>query len=278
MKRINSVFLVSCFMFALGLSAKSATPKKEWIKKRVDSAEKRMSETKGGQLLLESIQKHGGLERWYANGPVDFRFNYMPLKGIARDSFQQIDTWQSKARHQSPDKPGLEFGWDGSKAWSMGGKPDVNVRFWSLTPYYFVAMPFVFADDGLSYKYDGEYAFEGKKFDMVRVTYGANVGDSPDDFYVALIDKKTKILAGTRYIVTNKKLFKKGGQSPEKLIMYDGENTVDGIIFPTAARSFAWNKGNVGPLTTRTVVSDVKFRSDLNLAYFDKPAKAVFIK
>ncbi len=82
------------------LSEPTATPPKDWIEQRVSNAEKRLAETEGGQLLWKALETHGGLDRWYANGPLYFRFNSQNLKTGGPDTYQTIDIWSAKARLQ----------------------------------------------------------------------------------------------------------------------------------------------------------------------------------
>ncbi len=77
-------------------------------------------------------------------------------------------------------------------------------RFWALTPYYFLGIPFVFNDENASFEKLAEMKeFEGKEYEQVKVTYNDKAGDSPDDYYVLLIDPETKLTRGAYYIVTS---------------------------------------------------------------------------
>ena len=67
-------------------------------------------------MLLASIDAHGGLARWYSNGPVRFRYAYDRLDGNAPlDTEQTVDTWSSRARHtvvaDSSTASPAQFGW-----------------------------------------------------------------------------------------------------------------------------------------------------------------------
>ena len=113
-----------------------SAPSGEAISARVAAAEARLSGSEGGKKVWQAIEAAGGLTPWFTSGKLKFRFAYMPVKGGARDTIQTIDTWSSQARHQMPDNPEIEFGWNGQVAWvnPPGAEINNNARFWSLTP------------------------------------------------------------------------------------------------------------------------------------------------
>ncbi len=69
----------------------SSTPPKEWVEQRVASAQNRLSATRSGRLLWRSIETHGGLSRWFSNGPLYFRFNYQNPLGMADIFIRKIE-------------------------------------------------------------------------------------------------------------------------------------------------------------------------------------------
>ncbi len=273
MLAIRLLLIFSVSIAAVTLQAKATfPPPNSWVKDRVSEAKERLQKDIGGKMIWKSIEAHGGLEKWYQNGVLEFRWAYVPIKGPTRDSFQYIDTWNSRARHHLSSEPSVEFGWDGKQAWANRKLPEgYNARFWSLTPYYFLAMPFVFSDKGVNFKAEGSMSFEGKEFSLVRITFGKDIGDSPDDYYVALINKKNNLLEGVRYIVSYKGFFKGGKTSPEKLMMFDNQKKVDGIVIPTGARSFSWEKDKAGKQSVTSKISKIKFDKSIKNEVFEKP-------
>jgi hypothetical protein len=149
-----------------------------------------------------------------------------------------------------------------------------NARFWSLTPYYFVGVPFVLADPGVQHAMEGTMTFEDKTYDLVRITFASGTGDAPDDFYVMLLDPDTHHVRGVRYVVSYPGFYPDGGHSPEKLMMYDGEQTIGGITFAETYRAFPWNDGNPDDLVTNVSLTDVDFRPETKKDAFEMPAGA----
>jgi len=253
-----------------------AKPKAEWVEARVKESKERLESTEAGQLVWQSMEYHGGLANWWNNGPVYFRFNYQPRNGtgVPRDTYETADYWSSVSRHQRVSNPDVEYGWDGQQAWYTPDTASIpyNTRFWSLTPYYFAGMPFVFADKGVNLQLEEPAIYEGEQYDMVRVTFGENVGDAPDDYYVLYLDQETSRLTAIRYVVSYPGYFPDGGHTQEKIMTYEGEQKVGGITFPEKHRTFMWEEdGSIGDYVTDTELMDVAFKPNTERSYFQAP-------
>ncbi|MEM1043178.1 MAG: hypothetical protein AAGI91_11170 [Bacteroidota bacterium] len=258
-----------------------ARPSDAVIAERVAEATARLEATEGGRLVLAAIDAHGGLERWYANGPVHFRYRYERLTGDDPiDTEQTVDTWSARARHlMNPDSSvpdsSAAFGWTGEEAWVIGTDSlPTNARFWSLTPYYFVAMPFVLADPGVNLEAAGQMTAEGETYDLVRATFEAGTGDAPDDYYFLLLDPETREVGGVRYVVSYPGFFPEGGSTPERLMLYDGAQTASGIVLQEGFRSFAWTGDGTGEAAARGTVTDLEFLPDAPASLFAMPPDA----
>ncbi|MFQ5568094.1 MAG: hypothetical protein ACE5G0_00380 [Rhodothermales bacterium] len=255
----------------------SIVPSEAVIASRVQAATARLEAGEAGALVLAAIEKHGGLARWYANGPLFFRFNYRPQGRQPIDTYQIVDTWSSRASHRLAADSSMGFGWDGQRAWRLPPEVDLptNARFWALTPYYFIGVPFVLGDPGVVLHPDGEMDFEDRTYDLVRVTFEAGTGDAPDDYYVVLIDRQTRRIGGMRYVVSYPGFFPEGGHSAESFIVYDGEQEIDGILFPQTFRTFQWSdEDGPGALKTETSLTDVAFRPNTSDDAFHVPEGA----
>jgi hypothetical protein len=265
-------------------SAAITSPESDWIDERVAASEERLSQTRGGEIISRAIETHGGLERWYRSRLLEFRFRYNPVEGgegPTRDTVQTVDVWSSKARHQLTSDESAEFGWSGEKAWMTSEElRDMNPRFWALTPFYFVGIPFVLADEGVNLDYEGEWEFEGETWQMVRATFDDGTGDAPDDFYVVMVNKETGRVGGVRYVVSYPGFFPDGGHSPEKLLTYDGEQRAGGILFPKTFRSFPWEPsgngtGEPGEQIREAEMSRIEWKESVPADYFAMPDGAI---
>ena len=261
-------------------------PEAEWVEDRVTAAQARLADEPAGPIVAAAIEAAGGLERWYANGPVRFRFRYAPIAGRDPiDTIQTVDTWRSRAVHNYTDNPSISFGWDGTQAWSLTGGAELgtNARFWALTPYYFIGVPFVLADEGVNLDWEGRLDLEGSSYDVVRATFDEGTGDAPDDYYVVLIDTETRRVGGVRYIVSYQGYFPTGGHTAEKIMFYDGSQTIEGIHLPMTFRTFRWGSTGdpgfevLGPERVRltdSTLSDVEFLPELGESAFEIPEDA----
>ncbi|NJB86069.1 hypothetical protein GGR26_001837 [Lewinella marina] len=244
---------------------------------RVAAAYERLGTSAPAQKVLRAIEAHGGLEAWYANSPLYFHFNYQPLDdGSPRNTLAYNDYRRSRAVHLLATDTTQRFGFDGQQAWSMTGErvDGMSPRFWSLTPYYFVGLPFVLADEGIHFEALPAEELDGTTYDLVKVTYAEGTGDADQDYYVLYLNPETAQLDALRYIVSYPGYFPDGGQTPEKLMKVTGKTKVDGITLPTGYDTHYWNDGNPGEKVTETQVTDYAFRPELGDDFFNMPADA----
>ncbi|MEM1337804.1 MAG: hypothetical protein AAF634_03025 [Bacteroidota bacterium] len=254
-----------------------------WIKGRVAKAKQRLEASEAGKVVWQAMEAHGGLANWYANGPFTFHFNYRPLDGgTPRDTYQAVDTWSSRARHFQAGDSTAQYGWDGTKAWVAVQDSTVfpyNTRFWSLTPYFFAAQPFVLDGKGVNLELLPQKEHLGKTQDVVKVTFDAGTGDAPDDYYVLYFDAMSHNLSVIRYIVSYPGYFKKGEHLPEKLMQLEGAQVVDGIWFPKQYSTHWLNEDeSKGEHITSITLSEIAFQPGLGEAFFKIPDKATILE
>lgn len=253
-----------------------AVPDANTITARVASAQERLQQSEGGQRVWDAIEAHGGLQQWFANGPLHFRYTYQREGRTPIDTYSTVDTWSSRVVQRVAQDTTVTFGWDGQQAWiyPAGGDVPLNPRFWSLTPYYFVAIPFVFADPGVFHTDEGTFTYEDRTYDLVRITFGENVGDAPDDYYIVFIDQDTNRVGAIRYTVSYPGFYDAGQRSAENFMVYQEAQVIDGITFPTTYRSTPWNDGSIGDFATEILLRDVAFRPALPDTFFHTRAGA----
>ena len=194
---------------------------------------------------MESIKAHGGADKWYGNGQLQFQWTYhMTDRGpdAIVDTVQTVDPKTLAVKHEVVGKD-ITFGLNDGVDWirPKDAKFTPPVRFWALTPTYFLGIPFVFNDENATFELlPDKMAFEGKDYSQVKITYNEKAGDSPDDYYVLLIDPETKVTRGAYYTVTNKSLGR-DKVGPPKFISLDDLKDVDGVMLAGGHRTFAMN-------------------------------------
>ena len=244
---------------------------------RIEAAYDRMEGDSAAALILRAIEAHGGLEAWYGNGPLYFHFNYQPLDdGSPRNTLAWNDYRSSRAVHALATDTTQRFGFDGTEAWSTTGErvAGMSPRFWSLTPYYFVGLPFVLADEGINFETLPQREMDGTIYDLVKVSFADGTGDAPDDYYVLYLHPETGQLDALRYIVSYPGYFPDGGHNPEKLMKITGKTKVDGITLPSGYATYWWNEGEPGEAITDITVSDYRYLPDLPESFFARPEDA----
>ncbi|MCA9541373.1 MAG: hypothetical protein KC620_20875 [Myxococcales bacterium] len=235
-----------------------------------------------GRIVQRAIDQQGGLEAWFAGRALRFAYEYKPVAGrppIA--SLQTIDLLAARAYHEvtAPNKGTLA--WNGQRAWSkFEGEPFAgSPRFWALTPYYFVAMPFVLADPGVKLAVaDDDPAAAGlPAADVVRVTFDAGTGDAPDDYYICYFDRGDGHLLALRYVVSYRAFARKMGvpHTPEKLLVYADAIKVGPITLPTTHTFYAFGDGKRGEKVTDAKVSALAYGVPFDETRLDMPASAV---
>ena len=283
MKKIPYILAVILIQISLSCNppSENSYPKKSWIEERVGQTKEKLSSSQAGKKIWKAMKAHGGLDKWYANGPLRFHFNYQPLDGnTPRNTIQISDNWSAKARHKMAVDTSRQFGWDGSRAWALPNPSEIpfDARFWALTPYYFVGIPFVLGDEGVHLEGLGKDSLNGTTFDLFKVTFGEGVGDAPDDFYIIYLRTDSGKVAAYRYVVSYPAYFPDGGHTPEKIMVLEGEQEVSRILFPEEYQTFMWEDQQKGSYVTNISLSDLAFLPDLPQAYFEVPQGAEIIE
>jgi len=224
----------------------------------------------GRTLIRQSIIAHGGIDNWRNSGVLKFRWVYhMSDMGKIVDTIQFVDPVSMSALHQVANT-NIEFGYNAGKYWIYPAESAFNPspRFWSLTPIYFLGIPFVFEDDKANFEILSEsIAFEGKQYLQLKITYDKSAGDSPDDYYVLLIDPVTKLTRGAYYTVTSPIVNKGNKKSQEKFISLDGLKYINGVKLSSGHKTYRMSSGVIGEQMRYTEVLDVEFLPRENIDF-----------
>lgn len=229
--------------------------------------------------LDDAYNAHGGLETFKEYSVVEYDLKDLPFSpvGVLNDH-QLIDL---NSRHILITSDTYKIGFDGTEAWITPNTEALGIppRFYSSTPFYFFGLPFLFADPGTNLESQGTKDLDGKEYNVVKVTYDQGIGDTPDDDYVAYIDKDTNQLKLVHYIVTYPPLMQ--GKSIEELerhaAVYDEWQEVDGLVVPKKISFYVWTEDGLGDESLGSIrFENVSFsKKSPDPAIFKKPEGAV---
>ncbi len=205
--------------------------------------------TKIPKNLTAVIDTHGGMNLWKTFSTVRFTVN---------EEVHVIDLHSRKTHVTSND---FVIGFNGNKVWmqqeaSSSFKTDPN--FYYNLYFYFFAMPFVLADEGITYTTAKPLQYKGVSFPGIKISYKQDVGASPDDNYFLYFHPETKQMEWLGYSVT---YFSKKTSDNFNLIKYDTWKHEKGVLLP---KSISWyTKDNMG--NPKTVKSDPVVFSKVSL-------------
>ena len=119
-------------------------------------------------------------------------------------------------------------------------KDNPAIRFHAYTWTYFFLYPYKLNDEGTKWDYDFKTKETTNNFDVAKLSFEANTGDAPDDWYVVYADKETHLLEDVAYIVTLGKTKETAEEDPHA-IKYQDYKMIDGIPFAANWGYYGWN-------------------------------------
>ena len=258
------------------------------VQRMVEDARDRLQVNEGGQLVLEAIEAHGGLEAWYRAPTSSYTWEYANVGGDLRfKSFLVADNRTREVHHDllltgswdDPDPVDARFAWDGEEAWIH--PPEIeqpNPRFWGISGYYFQQIPFVLADPGVNYERLPDEELDGTTYHMVRTWFDVGVGESPGDSYTLYMHPETGLVEAIRYTVSYGRDVPPGADLPETLFYYDDHVTVDGLTTATAYRGYSFTEeGTRGEFRNEAFADSISFRRAFDPSAMEPPEGARFV-
>lgn len=199
----------------------------------VDYSEENLDVTTS--IYPENITKifdaHGGLDQWNSMKSLEFT--------MKKPDGDEVTTTHLKNRKSLIEMPNHTIGFDGDDVW-LKNKDTVNYKgnpkFYYNLMFYFYAMPFILADDGIIYEDVAALEFEGKTYPGIKISYESGVGESPEDEYILYYDSETNKMEWLGYTVT---YFSKEKSKEFHFIKYSNWQTVKGLVLP---ETLTWYK------------------------------------
>ena len=226
----------------------------------------------------QALEAHGGLDAWQAQGTLEFDLVDFPLGEQAPLTDHNVTDLRSRAQRITSDDYTVVF--DGHDCWVAPGPDALGLppRYYAPASFYFLAMPFVWADPGVSANALGTVTWRGEEFDAVQFSYGDGVGDTHEDEYVALFDPKTHRVRLIHFIQTYAAV---RGDTPineleRTALVYDEYQQVNGLQLARHLTIYGWENGDTAGEGASYVCENVELRGERpDPALFTAPEGAV---
>ncbi len=240
---------------------------KEEQKKENNNDEVIMSEPDGGigkgavspaVAFAQGIESAHNKTAWNANKAVSFDIA-LTFGGQERLNAKVTSlTNSSKIRVDKNNNTQLIY--DGENVYLCPENTESKgARFDMFTWQYFFSIPFKLTDPGTNWENLESVEMDNNTFDVGKLSFGQNIGDAPDDWYVVYQERETGLLHAAGYIVTFGADQEKAEQNPHAIV-YSEYKVVDGIPIATKWSFHNWNlKDGFGEQIGEATISNLTF-------------------
>lgn len=114
-----------------------------------------------------------------------------------------------------------------------------RVRFDAYTWSYFFLFPYKLSDPGTIWRDYERPSLNGTTYDTQKLSFAANTGDAPDDWYIVYSDQESHLIEVAAYIVTANKSVEQAEEDPHA-IQYTKYTDVQGIPLATEWIFWEW--------------------------------------
>jgi len=245
---------------------------KEAPKKPIDQFEERQDEVDVHSIgapaasIYKVFEAHGGLENWKKKRTLSFT--------IPKENAAETHTVDLYSRNGIIKTDEMAMGFDGTDFWILDEQKTFkgDPIFYHNLMFYFYAMPFVLADDGINYGETEDLNFEGMAYPGIRISYDQGVGVSPKDEYFIHYDPATYEMTWLGYTVT----YRSGEKSDNvKWIRYNDWMEIEGLRLPNSITWHAYEGRTIKEPRDPTTFENVNASDTAKLqAFYVKPENA----
>ncbi|MFS4469378.1 DUF6503 family protein [Maribacter sp. 2210JD10-5] len=260
--------IIPFFALAILISCKEApkVEKKESAPKPIMAAEKVDNYPAS---LKKVFDAHGSVANWKQYKTLSFQ---MPKPDGAET--HTTDLYSRKEKILAGD---VQMGADENGIWLWDKKDTYkgDAIFYHNLMFYFYAMPFVLADDGINYGETQNLEFEGKSYPGIKISYDAGVGTSPKDEYYLHYEPETHQMAWLGYTVT----YRSGEKSDNvKWIRYNDWTKVGEVQLPKSISWYTYEGRTIKELRNTMQFNEVALsKMSKPNTFYTKPADAVYV-
>ena len=219
--------------------------------------------------LVDIFNNHGGLDKWKSMKTLSYE--------IVKDEGNEKQTIDLQNRWERIEASNFTSGYDGKEYWVEADTSYTgNAKFYTNLMFYFYAMPFVLADEGIIYTSEDPIVYGGKSYPGIGIAYDDGVGIAPKDQYFLHYDPDTKEMAWLGYTVT----FFSGEKSEKRsYIRYDDWKNFNGVKLPNSLTWFKVEEGKLlEPRNTRQFANVTLTEKQLDHTTFVKTAGAKVVE
>ena len=259
---------LTILLFFIGVTACKQNPKTEKSETPIQQ-EMLENEAVYPDAMVKVFDAHGGLKKWKTQRTLSYV--------IPKPEFPEthtVDLWSRKDRIATEQ---FSMGFDGEQAW-LADTDEIykgDAGFYHNLMFYFYAMPFVLADDGIMYTATEDLEYEGKKYPGLQIAYESGVGASSKDEYFIHFDPETHQMAWLGYTVT----YRSGESSDNvKWIRYDDWQEVNGLILPKSITWYKYEGRQLQEPANTVNFEEVSLNEDAKPeAFYDKPENGEYV-
>jgi hypothetical protein len=140
-------------------------------------------------------------------------------------------------------KNGSQIIFNGQKVfYSNDIKDNSNVRFDAYTIPYFFLLPYKLSDKGTVWSSYQNNEKDSLNFNVKKLSFAAETGDAPNDWYVVYANKKTNLIEKAAYIVTAGGTAQAEAEKNPHAIEYLDYKITDGIPIASKWKFWSWKK------------------------------------
>ena len=177
------------------------------------------------------LKAHGSLERW----------NKMQFLSYERvnSAGNEVHRIALKNRIDKIEAPNFKMGYDGENYWVLADTSfKRNPIFYHNLMFYFYAMPFVLADEGIQYAETDPLVYDSISYPGVAMSFNEGVGSSPKDDYIIYYNPETYQMEWLAYTAT---YFSQEKSTKFSYIRYNDWSDRNGVVLPN---SLTWYRTN----------------------------------
>ena len=259
------IFFVSLITFLSACQNTNSVSKKE----NASATAQAVKAINYPETLEKVFDHHGSLALWNKMKTMSYE--------IVKEEGNEKQTIDLVGRREVIDAPTFKSGYDGSEYWVEADTTyKGNAKFYTNLMFYFYAMPFVLADEGIIYTPVDPITFDDVDYPGYRISYGDDVGVSPQDEYFIHYESETNEMAWLGYTVT---YF--SGEPSNKIswIRYDDWKNFNGLKLPNSLTWYKVEEGKIiEPRNTRTFINVKVSELESDPSIFTKTAGAKVVE